>query len=159
LLASQPPVIRLEPVRAPVLREDLVLSSSDHDDYAGWHGGICPRLTARPAFEVPMSSITRPRRATLEFASRRAPPPVVDEPGLEPSYQSGHRWWLAATAGALCALLFATVLLSLAQRSPLAGTDAWFDPSPPATFPVRIETHLPAPPPAPREITSHSLVP
>lgn len=159
MVADQPPIVRLEPVRTPVLREDLVLSSSDHDDYAGWHGGISPRLTARPAFEIPMSAVKRPRRGGLEFASRRAAPPVGDEPGLEPSYQSGHRWWLAATAGALCAVLAATVLLSLAWRSPLPGSDATLDLAPPTPAPVRIEPQFAAPPSTPREITSHSLVP
>lgn len=110
ILASMPTATRLQAVRCAPVQEDMVLSSGE-DDYAGWHGGICPRMAAQPAFSVPLSlgKTTRPSQP------RRADPPEIVELGLEPSYRSGHRWWLASIAGAVVSLVFATLLLSISM--------------------------------------------
>ncbi|MBN8460575.1 MAG: hypothetical protein J0M04_22320 [Verrucomicrobia bacterium] len=141
---------RLNPARFAPVREDLVLSSSE-DDYAGWHGGISPRLSVHPAFSVPLSLVAAPS----EPLARRAAPPSMDEPGLEPSYRSGHRWWLAATAGAVASLTFAAVILSASMRVHDSESEYVLGTTPPRV-PAPMPTAVQPPPAAPKEITSRA---
>lgn len=149
---------RHAPARPRVRHEDLVLSSDDSTlDYAGWQGPRVLRQGVQPAFLAPLSARPRPNPDRLEFALRRAAPPEVVEPGLDVSYHRGHRWWLAAAAGAVSCLLFAAMVLALAQRTSLFEADFSFDSAPPPTPPARVESPVAPPPPAPSEITSRSL--
>lgn len=149
-LVSARPVHQFQPVRTLPAQTELVLSSGD-DDYAGWHGGICPRQAAQPAFAVPLFAVARPPHPCVPG---RAAPPLAQEPGLEASYRSGHRWWLAAVAGAFSTLLFATVVLSLAQRAAMFEMDYSFYQTPPSTLPAEPASDLAPLPPTPQEITS-----
>ncbi|MCF7732457.1 MAG: hypothetical protein K9N23_12250 [Akkermansiaceae bacterium] len=149
---------RLAPARLPVFQEDLALSSDDSDlDYAGWQGPRVLRQGVQPAFLAPLSAPPRPNPGRLEFAPRRAAPPEVVEPGLELSYRSGHRWWLAVTAGVVSCLLFASIVLALAQRTSLFEAADFFYPAPPPTPPAPLESPTAPAPPPPLEITSRSL--
>lgn len=95
-------------------------------DYAGW----TPRRTGR-------------RRRH----HRAAPPATLPEPGISSSYQGGPRWWLASTAGGVCGLILATLLLSLSQRLP-DTSDAVATPSA-GPLPPSPAHALPAASPAP----------
>jgi hypothetical protein len=150
MLAHTAAAERLHAVRTTPVHEDLVLSSGD-EDYAGWHGGIRPRLAAQPSFSLPLSLVAD----TPACQPRRATPPEIAEPGIEPSYHSGHRWWLAAAAGAVSSLLFATVLVSIAMNNRQPQSDYVLRTTVPATPPLATE---PSPAPAaPLEITSRAL--
>ena len=141
---------RLRSARCAPVKEDLVLSSSE-DDYAGWHGGISPRLSLHPAFSLPLSVAA----ATADHQARRAAPPPMDEPGLEPSYRSGHRWWLAAMGGAVASLTFAAVIISASMRVHDSESEYVLRkslPSAPAPSPAAVQQR----PSAPKEITSRA---
>jgi hypothetical protein len=76
------------------------------EDFAGW----C----------LETSSFSYPRRKVVvpvaQSVPRRAAPPEL-EPGLGEPHLGAHRWWMAGMAGALCALLFSTLVFSLADES------------------------------------------
>lgn len=154
ILANTPAAGRLQPGRTAPVHEDLVLSSGD-DDYAGWHGGICPRMAARPTFSLPLSVAA----ISHQPHPRRATPPEILEPGLDPAYRSGHRWWLAAAAGAVASLVFTAVLVSVSLRATSGEPDYVLRKVLPAPVPTQPTgaTQPDSAPAAPREITSRAL--
>lgn len=85
--------------REPADSSGLALAVDE--DFAGW----C----------LETSSFSYPRRKTVvPEEPRRAAPPEW-EPGLGEPHHGSHRWWMAGLAGALCALLFSTLVLTLAN--------------------------------------------
>lgn len=83
---------------------DLALAVDE--DFAGW----C----------LETSSFSYPRRPAASSEEIRRPAPPVLEPGLGEPHQGAHRWWIAGFAGALCTLLFSTLLFTLSNQ---AGDD------------------------------------
>ncbi len=90
-----------------------------------------------------------PRRAGGRRRHHRAAAPAAaPEPGIASSYQGGPRWWMASTAGGVCGLILAALLLSLNHRLPDADGDAVATPSArplPSTPPHASPATSPAP--------------
>jgi hypothetical protein len=87
--------------------DDLVLSA-DEMDFAGW------QLTKRS----PDFAATEAEVPPAPW-SRRAAPPVLEEPGLGEPHRGTHRWWIAGLAGAFSMVLFSLLLLSLSSHEKL----------------------------------------
>lgn len=84
----------------------MALSASG-DDYAGWMLPV----------KSPFRGMTGVQKAA---APQKLPlPPTMhkgSEPGIDPAYQGGHRWWLFGMTGALTCGIMALTLFSLAPR-------------------------------------------
>jgi hypothetical protein len=89
----------------------MALSASG-DDYAGWMLPV----------KSPFRGMTGGQTAS---APQRLPlPPTLhkgSEPGIDPAYQGGHRWWLFGMTGALTCGIMALTLFSLAPREEMPG--------------------------------------
>lgn len=91
-------------LRSASYPEDLALAADDLD-FAGWQVPTAP--VARPAEFPPQ---------VIDAIVRRASPPSLNEPGIGSPHLGSHRWWLAGLAGALSALLFSVLLVTLSSR-------------------------------------------
>ncbi len=72
------------------------------EDFAGW------------CLETSSFSYARTKPVIPEEPRRAAPPEL--EPGIGAPHHGGHRWWMAGLAGALCTLLFSSLVLSLSDN-------------------------------------------
>ena len=125
---------------SPVDSRDLALAADE--DFAGW----CLETSSFPYPQWKASTPAEPRRAS---------PPELDlEPGIGQPHHGAHRWWMAGLAGALCTLLFSSLVLSLADDA-LNETDGISiirvpeKPAPPSRADEAKSTELTGNPPPP----------
>ncbi len=99
-------------VRSVAVPTDLALAADD-SDFAGWQ---LPTAFTPSPFTSRMGAVEA-APALAATPTRRAAPPMIEEPGIGTPHYGAHRWWLAGLAGVLSTMLFSVLLLALSSRS------------------------------------------